>query len=150
MDKNKILIVILATILAFIVGISIIKYSSNQKELNIKDNNPEQVLLNENETQEVEQEDVAVDEKDVPTLEPIDKEVAKKDIENIRKSVENSKKQIVQEEKKEVNIESKVEVTDDLTSKNIEDAGIIKEIETNEIVITREFKVQSPSKYSFK
>lgn len=148
MNKKIVFIAIIVIILAILSGVSFFKSFNNKSEMNIKDS-AEQV---EDLTSTQSQADVS---EELPDLEKIDEEEAEKDIEKMRQEInqtlktnvmikqdlipqENKKTEVIPEKPEKVQLQEK------------EDAGIIKDSESETIIITREFKVQSPAKYSFK
>lgn len=142
--KRAFLVILLACILALITGLFLTKNIFTTKSTRVQQQQEETIPNNENKTIEV---DVA------------------ESIENEKNEQNTKKEQVVEKTNAEKKLptvsplqiepakpfdEQKI---DNNTNKKIEDtaesAGIIKDDTTNEIVITREYKIQSPARYSF-
>lgn len=131
MDKRKIFLVIfLAALLAFLTVVFVFKRDVKSELPNLNEQE-EAVLQDEEEVDSVElqqqQEDV------VKTESPV-----------VKEKVVATQAPVI----KHLKVEEVVEEISQAEEKT-EDAGVIKDSDSNAIVVTREFKYKSPAKYSF-
>ena len=135
MDNKRFLVIILAIILALIVAFC---FANKNKTSIINETCQEEITENVNDAKIDESENNKTKSPVIETNKP-----------TAEKTVENPTQKLSTQQTKTLKTEiEKVENTNPTQDKS--DAGIIKDSTTNEIVITREFKMESPAKYSFK
>lgn len=138
MDKKKsFLVVILAAILAFVAVFFVFKLTKSSQ---LEQEQQVEVL----EDQKLEPEEVT----DALPSKESDKEFVKE----VKPVVNSEPVRKIAEPKAESPVIKPIKVEEANLKpvvNNEMDPGIVKEVDTNEIVITREFKSQSPAKYSF-
>ncbi|MBQ7764465.1 hypothetical protein IJ384_03735 [bacterium] len=137
MDKKVIVILLLATVLAFLISWVMFKKDSKKIEQSLPVSSVQETGLElENATTETLQEVVNKDEvKPQILIKTEQKPLAKTETMKVEAPV--IKPLQVEEKSVAVEVETK-------------DVGVIKEVDSNVIVITREFKTETPTKYSFK
>lgn len=133
MNKKSIITVILATILAFLATFFLFVF--NKKTITEKPELKNEIPVQEKAIETSIKEDVVQDKE----VKNIKKESKEEDL--IIKVIETPTIKPLKIVPQADNSEDEIKKTDD--------AGIIKDEVSNEIVITREFKMQSPAKYSF-
>lgn len=144
MEKDKILTIIIAGLLALALAIGF--YIKNYKETLPNLPQEETILDNRTDTSE----EVSIEESETaPSLDPIPEEEAKKDIKSMREKTKTTPKTTIKSDNETQAPIKKADIVENAEAIN-KDAGIIKEQDSNVIVITQEFKMQSPAKYSFK
>ena len=137
MNKKEILIIVLAVILAFFTGLYIVKHTNSIKQ----DLPPleENVSTNNDTSAEAKKRDIE--------QEKVDEQKEEKNLSEVKK-IKSPKTTISsQDVQKLINVEP-ASPKEENTSLNVMD--IVKDSVSNDIVITREYKVKSPAKYSFK
>lgn len=139
MNNNKkiLLVFLFATILALLTIFFITKYNTNERTINTKPTIKENLI-----------EEINIDNNTEVTKPTLEETKVTPEITKPKKQIKN--KTELPEIKKIVVEENKEKVKEDLKEELNEDNGIQKIEGTNVIEITREFKVETPSKYSFK
>lgn len=140
MNNNKkiLLVFLFATILALLTVFFITKYNTNERTINTEPTIKENLI-----------EEINVDNNTEVTKPTLEETKVTPEITKPKKQIQN--KTELPEIKKIVVEENKEEVKEDLKEEKLnEDNGIQKIEGSNVIEITREFKVETPSKYSFK
>lgn len=143
MNKKSILVFITATILAFLAVFLV--FENNKKNIKTSPVENTRVQIEETNFEET------IEENSIN----IKEEEEKKVVETPVKKPESKPKQALEKAKtttpdiKLIKVEEakKQEI---FNKEEKQDSGIVKDIESDDIVITREFKFESPAKYSFK
>lgn len=146
MNKKKaIFVFIFATLLAFIAVILIFsnsKKTDSQEKILQEESSIKQEIIKEEISQKEEIEQKEEVQTNINEQKVIQKPVTKSENKAVTAPVIKPLK--IEEKTQEENINLQEENNDEKA-----DAGILKEVNTNEIVITREFKSQAPAKYTF-
>lgn len=143
MDKKRTFVaVVLVAILALIIVL--ILFKPTEKSTPIK--------LESNETKT--QEEVTTPVVEENTIQQEEKSISNVSEAKTQKSTKYTVKKVEKAPAKtsEVPLIKPLQVKEDVKvsqTEEIEDAGIVKETSSNDIVITKEFKFQTPAKYSF-
>ena len=134
-NKKTILVILLAAILAFLA----VLFVFNPTKTSVKKEDVIEEVIEPTAPAIVEEEKIEESTAEEEEIKPEIKPVAKPTPVKVSTPVI-----------KQIQVEEAKEAIKEETSKEIQvDAGIIKESGSNDIVITREFKSKSPTKYSF-
>lgn len=142
-NKCKFLAIILATILALIIVFAFIKPKSSTTPIKLEENN---ITLPKEDSMEQVPEESIIQTEPQKVQNTVKKEVNPVTKPTIQKTIQPT----VQSE--EAPIIKPLQIKEEVIPNKLEekaDAGILKETDSNDIVITREFKSNTPSKYSF-
>lgn len=145
MNKKVFIIVVLAAIAAVIAAF-LISPSSRRVSKPVELEQIPQKIQNEDVTVEINNEDVSIDNKadDIKEAQTV---IAKP----VSKPV--NKPKVVNPPKKQAPVETKVKPSQEVSTQavdNVMQSDVYKDTSTNDIVITTEYKMTSPAKYSFK